>query len=1768
MQGRRSCASQTGKGVMEMMKTDGYIVKEVEEKTAKWKSDRLGFNFNSYHAMVGIGEPKEAQSSSAGWFMMTRYTWFGRTFNGDFNQVMCRAQLVSRCAAVFATVVFIHLEKNALPLGSFPASFCHEITILLLVLPLGNLKPGRRSPPGLPDHRRKQCLLLGLCSEQLTHLSQRKAQIQLFQMLSDSNPSPCAAPLPGDDEWKRESVNGTHSHTIKGLKPGTSYSVRVVARDGAGPAVHKTKEVSVTVPDFLIEYMDLLHQPGVWVNLTEVSGTTTTAQLQLSPYVYYTFRVLAQNDVGYSDPSNPSAQYRTNPSAPDENPTNVEGAGTESDNLVISWKPLTGFQSNGPGLQYKVQWRQKDVEDDWTSKNVVNDSQLIVSGTPTYVAYEIKVQAFNNYGNAPEPTVVIGYSGEDTSRSLFLTARWQKFSGNRYQIPLSEVYYRRVRGQQDQQEEADEQEQILTFSGNRSEGMLPGLQPYSVYDLFIKVFNNKGEGPPSPKKTFETPEGVPDLPSFLSVTDHGLDTLTVKWGPPLSNNGRLTGYTLKYHPVNTTSELGPVKEVTFPANVTAITLTSLNSSMLYKFYLKARTRKGPGPEITEEASTAMDTALIQPTIQPGKGPTEPPHPTSPITLSLHPPLHKDPMLKLSLLTIMASTPLLLLGLFSSVSVTLAVLFGEPRIYGEDATGYGPIFEEEPMDVVYTDDSPDKRISMNCRARANPPATYRWRRDNWEIKLMEQPDEHYSLVGGNLVITNPIQKKHAGTYTCVARNIYGTVLSKEARIKFGYIEEFPDEEREPVYVKEGQGAVLLCVPPKAWPQEVSYRWIFNEFPVFLPTDRRRFVSQKTGNLYIAKVEAQDAGNYSCFVSSPIIGKSVYSKFIPLIPLPPEDGEERKYPADIRVKFPVTTAMLASNITLECFALGNPIPHIVWRKVDATDLPANHEISESGAALHLYNVQYEDAGSYECEAINTKGKDWHKNWLYVECKSTAPEWAETINNTQVDIGSEHTMRCVASGKPFPFIRWYKDGYMYGKGELKFSSLTFDDSGMYQCIAENYRGIKYANAELRVVAWAPTFELNPVKKYLLGARDRRVVIECKPRAAPKPRFTWTKGKELLFNSSRVSVMFDGSLEIRNATKNDEGLYTCFAENDRGKADSSGYLTITEATSITVAPEDSEVRVGDEVILHCAASYDPMLDITFIWAIDFRVIDFNAEWPHYERVMSEDGVGDLRIKNAQIWHEGRYTCTAQTVVDDDTAYADLKVVGVPGPPGVLRIEEIGDTWVKLLWSKPAEHNSPILYYTVQTRHFWALNEDDWRNASTSPSFLDGTLEKADVTDLYPWMEYQFRIIATNEYGSGEASIPSLKIKTWDAPPVVSPTDIAGYGGRNGEIVITWNPVQPWYFYGKKFGYIVALKPHNAYDWFYETISDPETRRHVHRDSYFIPTDEDFLVREFQVKIKSFNVKGDGPYSLTKVIYYPRDVPIEPPTDVYARPVSSTEAVVWWLPIVDTGTGLQQYIEGYQIKYWRKYDDPEPGANRIFVPATVNQTRLENMLPDSHYLIEVRAFNGAGLGPPGEHCEMFTKRPPPSEPPRMWRYVTWTGQWLYVWWDHIQYDWFGNVSFPLYYKVMFRKTGYIYGKVYITGWHFMDFPMPQLGDYELMVRGRYEGGDGPVRMISIKGKASLTTPTISFLSLLLLALCITGLHRIPNTQQKIRLSTLSHTLTGVHHYSVAPPYEAISGSWGEGMRKNMEREIDRWIGSATPVMQYQSAVVKRELTL
>ncbi|KAK6317846.1 hypothetical protein J4Q44_G00111370 [Coregonus suidteri] len=404
---------------------------------------------------------------------------------------------------------------------------------------------------------------------------------------------------------------------------------------------------------FVIQYTDSLHQHGHWHNLTDVPGSKTTAFLKLSPYVHYTFRVLALNAVGLSNPSKPSHMYKTNPAAPDENPSGVEGFGTEHDNLMILWKPMSGLQANGPGLQYKVMWRQKDVDKDWTSVTVANVSKFMVSGMPTFTPYEVKVQAINDYGIGPEPAVVTGHSGEDLPlqapdsvqvlvlNSTLAEVHWEPVPPKTVRGLLKgyKVYYWRERSLHKHNPHHVKQ-QVLTFSGNKTHGMLPGLQPYSLYLFNVRVYNSKGEGPASSTLQFETPEGVPGRPSFLRITNSNLDSLTLEWGPPNDHNGHLTGYTLKYQPVNSSNELGPMEELALPANKTSVTLPNLKYSTRYKFYFNAKTGQGAGPVITEEAVTIMDEVLMyQPSVDKVGGGNTQTQPSPPIAGSPPPPRH-------------------------------------------------------------------------------------------------------------------------------------------------------------------------------------------------------------------------------------------------------------------------------------------------------------------------------------------------------------------------------------------------------------------------------------------------------------------------------------------------------------------------------------------------------------------------------------------------------------------------------------------------------------------------------------------------------------------------------------------------------------------------------------------------------------------------------------------------------------------------------------------------------------------------------------------------------------------------------------------------------------------------------------------------------------------------------------------------------------------------------------------------------------------------
>uniref|UniRef100_A0A8B9L756 Ig-like domain-containing protein n=1 Tax=Astyanax mexicanus TaxID=7994 RepID=A0A8B9L756_ASTMX len=202
---------------------------------------------------------------------------------------------------------------------------------------------------------------------------------------------------------------------------------------------------------------------------------------------------------------------------------------------------------------------------------------------------------------------------------------------------------------------------------------------------------------------------------------------------------------------------------------------------------------------------------------------------------------------------------------------------------------GPVFTKQPGSIVFPVDSMEKsrEVVFSCEAQGQPPPSYRWKLNG--TVLSPKPSSHYSLSGGNLRISRLNKEQDAGVYQCLASSSFGTIVSREASLTFAYLENFKTHRRSAVSVREGQGVVLLCGPPPH-SGALTFSWIFNEFPSFVKQDARRFVSQETGNLYIAKVEPSDVGNYTCVVTNTVTKTRVHGPPTPLVLR--TDGEETK------------------------------------------------------------------------------------------------------------------------------------------------------------------------------------------------------------------------------------------------------------------------------------------------------------------------------------------------------------------------------------------------------------------------------------------------------------------------------------------------------------------------------------------------------------------------------------------------------------------------------------------------------------------------------------------------------------------------------------------------------------------------------------------------------------------------------------------------------------------------------------------------------------
>ncbi|XP_016057938.1 PREDICTED: contactin-3 [Miniopterus natalensis] len=989
--------------------------------------------------------------------------------------------------------------------------------------------------------------------------------------------------------------------------------------------------------------------------------------------------------------------------------------------------------------------------------------------------------------------------------------------------------------------------------------------------------------------------------------------------------------------------------------------------------------------------------------------------------------------------------------------------------GGELLFHGPVFVSEPSNSMVPVGSEDKRVTLSCEARGNPAPRYRWQLNGSDVDL--GLEHRYELHGGDLVVVNPDRDRDAGSYQCFATNSVGTVVSREARLQFAYLEHFKTKTRNTVSVREGQGVVLLCGPPPH-SGELSYAWIFNEYPSFVEEDSRRFISQETGHLYIAKVEPSDVGNYTCVVTSTVTAARVLGAPTPLTLR--ADGVMGEYEPKIEVQFPETLpAAKGSTVRLECFALGNPIPRITWKRSDGRPLPGKVKLREFNGVLEIPSFQQDDAGSYECVAENSRGRNVARGRLTYYAK---PHWVQRIQDVEAAVEESLYWECRASGRPKPSYRWLRNGEALAleervqleNGALTIANLSVGDSGMFQCVAENKHGLAYSSAELRVLASAPDFSEAPMKKLVRAQVGSEVGLDCRPRASPRAAASWKRGEAAVRDSGRISFLKDGGLKIANVTKADAGTYTCFAENQFGRANDSTHLVVTEPTRITVAPSSLDVAVGESVILPCQVRHDPLLDIAFAWYFNGVLTDFQRDGSHLEKAGGSSS-GDLMIRNIQLKHSGRYVCVVQSGVDSVSSAADLVVRGSPGPPQNVKVNEITDTTAQLSWTEGTDNHSPVTSYSVQARTPFSVG---WQTATTVPEVIDGSTRTATVVELNPWVEYEFRVVASNRIGGGEPSLPSEKVRTEEAVPEVPPSEVSGGGGSRSELVITWDPVPEELQNGEGFGYVVAFRPLGVTTWIQTVVTSPDAPRYVFRNESIVP----FSL--YEVKVGVYNNKGEGPFSPVTTVFSAEEEPMVAPSRVSASSLSSSEIEVSWSVIpwkLSNG-----HLLGYEVRYWSSGEEGSP--RRVTVAAGETSAQLRGLRSHLLYHAAVRAYNSAGAGPFSATVNATTKKTPPSRPPGN---VVWnaTDTKVLLSWERVRA--LENESEVTGYKVFYRTSGQDKAQVLSTNRTSAELRLPVKEGYIVHVRATTAGGDGtssePVRIprITSSGARGSTPATL-----------------------------------------------------------------------------------------
>ncbi|KAF3823716.1 hypothetical protein GH733_007184 [Mirounga leonina] len=878
----------------------------------------------------------------------------------------------------------------------------------------------------------------------------------------------------------------------------------------------------------------------------------------------------------------------------------------------------------------------------------------------------------------------------------------------------------------------------------------------------------------------------------------------------------------------------------------------------------------------------------------------------------------------------------------------------------------PYFVSEPLSAVQKLGGP---IVLRCSAKP-VTAHISWLHNG---KRLDRNMEQIEIHQGTLTILS-LNPSLSGSYQCIANNSIGAIVSSPATVAIAVLGDFGSATKHVITAEEKSTGFIGCKVPDSNPKaEVRYK-IRGKW---LKHSTENYLILPSGNLQILNVSLEDKGSYKCAAFNPVTHE------LKVEPIGRKLLVSRPSSEDFRILHPTLSQALAvlshSPVTLECVVSGVPASQVHWLK-DGQDALQGSNWRRLYSHLATDSIDPTDSGNYSC-IVGNKSGDIQRVTYMVNVLENA-SISKGLQDQTVSLGTTVQFTCEVHGNPTPNRTWFHNAqpvhpsprHLTAGNGLKISGVTMEDSGLYQCVADNGIGFIQSTGRLEIEKGGglkPVIITAPASAQVVDGDF--VTLSCNATGVPIPVMRWydrhglitSHPSQVLRSKSRKSHLRPGgfdlepvylimsragssSLYIQAVTQEHAGKYTCKATNEHGTTQSEAILTVvpfetnTKVEMVTASsPTQNDKRDGSEAGLL-------------------------SSFPVKEHSSAVDSAPE---KNAS-------------------------AASVPDAPIILSPPQTytADTY-HLVWRAGKDGGLPINAYFVKYRK---LDDGVGLVGSWHTVRVPGSENELHLTELEPSSLYEVLMVARSAAGEGQPAMltfrtskektTSSKNTQASSPPMGIPrrpvvseavdnfgvvlTDSSRHSGvpeapdrptistaSETSVYVTWIPRANG---GSPItAFKVEYKRMRTSDWLVAAEDIPPSKLSVEVRSLEPGSTYKFRVIAINHYGESFRSSASRPYQVAGFPNRFSNRPITGPHIAYTEAVSDTQIMLKWTYIPSSNNNTP--IQGFYIYYRPTDSDNDSDYKRDVVEGSKQWHMIGHLQPETSYDIKMQCFNEGG---------------------------------------------------------------------------------------------------------------------------------------------------------------------------------------------------------------